>query len=78
MIRRNEQEIGRDTPPTETVNEIGRTRRSSTTSTIVQQPGRKSSSLRRTLGSRATLRQAILLQDILGPPIALRRLQHNE
>jgi hypothetical protein len=77
MIRRNEREIGSDTPPTEAVNDIRRMRRPTAAASAVQ-PERRSSSLRRTLESRRTLRQAILLQDILGPPVALRRGQQNK
>ncbi len=77
MNRRTEQEIGRDKPPTETVDETRRMRRSTITSPPAQ-PGHRSASLRRTLGSRGTLRQAIVLQEILGPPAALRRGQGGE
>jgi len=77
MIRRTEQEIGRDTPPTEAVNDMRRTRRPITATPAVQ-PERGRSSLRHTLGSRRTLRQAILLSEILGPPAALRRSRNGE
>ena len=73
MIRRTEQEIGRDTPPVEAVNDLRRVRRPIATPAV--QPERRSSSLRRTLGSRHMLRQAMLLHEILGPPAALRRPQ---
>jgi hypothetical protein len=78
MIRRTEQEIGRDTPPVEAVNDLRHTRRPIAAAAPAVQPERRSSSLRRTLGSRRTLRQALLLQDILGPPAALRRGQDGK
>ncbi len=77
MIQRTEQEIGRDTPPVEAVNDLRHMRRHIAAAPAVQ-PERRSSSLRRTLGSRRTLRQALLLQEILGPPAALRRGQDGK
>ncbi len=74
MNRRTQPEIGRDMPPTEIVDETRRTRRSAAVSPIAQ-PVRPTAPLRRTLGSRHTLRQAMLLNEILGPPAALRRPQ---
>ena len=75
MIRRTEQEIGRDTPPIEAVDDLRRTRRPIVAATSAVQPVRRTAPLRSTLGSRHTLRQAMLLNEILGPPAALRRPQ---
>lgn len=74
MNRRTQPEIGRDMPPTEIVDETRRTRRSVAVSPTAS-PVRPAALLRRTLGSRHTLRQAMLLNEILGPPAALRRPQ---
>ncbi len=70
--RINEQRIRRETSPAETVDETQRTRRPITVSPATR-PARAHGELRRTLASRRTLRQAILLNEILGPPKALRK-----
>jgi hypothetical protein len=74
MNRRTQPEIGRDMSPAEIVDETRRTRRSVAVSPRAQSV-RPSAPLRRTLGARHTLRQAMLLKEILGPPTALRRPQ---
>lgn len=70
--RVTKEEIGRYVPPTEdTPADMDRPRRPART----QAAGAStpiSSDLRRTLSSRRTLRQAILLNEILGPPKALQ------
>ena len=74
-----EEQIGQGTPPTERdITDQRQSARRPQQATATSSRGRSNASLRRMLQSRQTLRQAILLNEILGAPAALRQQNERE